>query len=116
MFLTKNLDCLSHIPRLSTIILFSSKFVTLEVYSFERDLHLQKIAIRKSNIQRKLIVSINLQSTESVTDLRYIFCRSYYIISTMATALIQSETISFDQKIFTVVNDLKKKRKYTDTK
>ena len=34
----------------------------------------------------------------------------------MATALIQSETISFDQKIFTVVNDLKKKRKCTDKK
>ena len=29
----------------------------------------------------------------------------------MATALIQSETISLDQNIFTVINDLKKKRK-----
>ena len=27
----------------------------------------------------------------------------------MATALIQSEAISFDQNIFTVINDLKKK-------
>ena len=26
----------------------------------------------------------------------------------MATTLIQSETISFDQNIFTVINDLKK--------
>ena len=34
----------------------------------------------------------------------------------MTAALIQSETISFDQKIFTVVNDLNKKRKCTDTK
>ena len=33
----------------------------------------------------------------------------------MATALIQSETISFDQNIFTVINDLKKKRKPADT-
>ena len=33
----------------------------------------------------------------------------------MATALIQSETISFDQNIFTVINDLKKKRKRADT-
>ena len=32
----------------------------------------------------------------------------------MATALIQSETISFDQNIFTVINDLKKKRKRAD--
>ena len=32
----------------------------------------------------------------------------------MATALMQSETISFDQKIFIVINDLKKKRKRTD--
>ena len=29
----------------------------------------------------------------------------------MATALIQSEAISFDQNIFTVINGLKKKRK-----
>ena len=29
----------------------------------------------------------------------------------MATALIQSGTISFDQNIFTVINDLQKKRK-----
>ena len=32
----------------------------------------------------------------------------------MATALIQSETISFDQNIFTVINGLKKNRKRTD--
>ena len=32
----------------------------------------------------------------------------------MATALMQSETISFDQNIFTVINDLKKKRKRAD--
>ena len=32
----------------------------------------------------------------------------------MATALIQIETISFDQNIFTVVNDLKEKRKHAD--
>ena len=32
----------------------------------------------------------------------------------MATVLIQSETISFNQNIFTVMNDLKKKRKRTD--
>ena len=32
----------------------------------------------------------------------------------MATAPIQSETISFDQNIFTVINDLKKKRKRAD--
>ena len=32
----------------------------------------------------------------------------------MATALIQIETISFDQNIFTVVNDLKEKRKRAD--
>ena len=32
----------------------------------------------------------------------------------MATALIQSETISFDQNIFTVINGLKKKRKRAD--
>ena len=32
----------------------------------------------------------------------------------MVTALIQSETISFDQNIFTVINDLKKKRKRVD--
>ena len=32
----------------------------------------------------------------------------------METALIQSETISFDQNIFTVINDLKKKRKRAD--
>ena len=32
----------------------------------------------------------------------------------MVTALIQSETISFDQNIFTVINDLKKKRKRAD--
>ena len=32
----------------------------------------------------------------------------------MATTLIQSETISFDQNIFTVINDLKKKRKRVD--
>ena len=29
----------------------------------------------------------------------------------MSTALIQSETISFEQNIFTVINDLQKKRK-----
>ena len=61
---------------------------------------------------RKLIVSIILQSTKSVTDLRYIFCQSYYIISTMTTT--QSVTISFDQNIFTVMNDLAKKRKRAD--
>ena len=33
----------------------------------------------------------------------------------MATALIQAGTISFDQNIFTVINDLKKKRKPADT-
>ena len=71
-------------------------------------LHLQKTDIWKSNIPRKLIDSSNLQSTKSVTNLRYIFCQSYYKISTMATALTQSETISFDQSIFTVINDLKK--------
>ena len=32
----------------------------------------------------------------------------------MATALIQSGTISFDQNIFTVINDLQKKRKRPD--
>ena len=32
----------------------------------------------------------------------------------MAAAPIQSETISFDQNIFTVINDLKKKRKRAD--
>ena len=32
----------------------------------------------------------------------------------MATAPTQSETISFDQNIFTVINDLKKKRKRAD--
>ena len=32
----------------------------------------------------------------------------------MVTALIQSETISFDQNIFTVKNDLKKKQKRAD--
>ena len=32
----------------------------------------------------------------------------------MVTALIQSETISFDQNIFTVINDLKKKQKRAD--
>ena len=32
----------------------------------------------------------------------------------MTTALIQSETISFDQDIFTVINDLKEKRKRAD--
>ena len=32
----------------------------------------------------------------------------------MAAALIQSETISFDQNIFTVINDLKKKQKRAD--
>ena len=32
----------------------------------------------------------------------------------MATELIQSETISFDQNTFTVINDLKKKRKRVD--
>ena len=37
------------------------------------------------------------------------FCQSYYIISIMAAALIQSDTISFDQNIFTVINDLKRK-------
>ena len=56
-----------------------------------------------------IIVSINLQSTKSVTDLRYIFCQSY-----MKTAFILSEIISFDQNIFTVINDLKKKRKRAD--
>ena len=65
-------------------------------------------------MQCKFIVSINLQSTRSITDLRYIFCQSYYIVSTMVTALIQSETISFDQNIFTVINDLKKKQKRAD--
>ena len=34
----------------------------------------------------------------------------------MTATLIQSETISFDQKIFTVVKNLNKKRKCTDTK
>ena len=32
----------------------------------------------------------------------------------MATAFIQSETISFDQNIFIVINDLKKKQKPAD--
>ena len=32
----------------------------------------------------------------------------------MATALIQAGTISFDQNILTVINDLKKKRKRAD--
>ena len=32
----------------------------------------------------------------------------------MTTVLIQSETISFDQDIFTVINDLKEKRKRAD--
>ena len=36
------------------------------------------------------------------------------MISTMVTALKQSETISFDQNILTVINDLKKKRKCAD--
>ena len=39
-------------------------------------LNLRKTDIWKSNIPRKLIVSINLQSTKSITDLRYIFCQS----------------------------------------
>ena len=77
-------------------------------------LHLRKIDIWKSNIPCKTIDSINLQSTKSVTDLRYIFCQSYYIISTAATALVQSETISFDQNAFSVINDLKKKQKCSD--
>ena len=77
-------------------------------------LHLRKIDIQNSNIPGKLIASINLQSTKLVTKLRYMFCQSYYIISNMATALIQIETISFDQNIFTVVNDLKEKRKRAD--
>ena len=64
-----------------------------------------------SNIQHKIIVSIILQSTKSVTDSKYIFCQSYYLISTLATALIQSETISFDQNIFTVINDLNKRKR-----
>ena len=67
-----------------------------------------------SNIQHNIIVSIILQSTKSVTDSRYIFCQSYYLISTLAAARIQSETISFDQNIFTVINDLNKKRKRAD--
>ena len=77
-------------------------------------LHLRKIDIQNSNIPGKLIASINLQSTKLVTKLRYMFCQSYYIISNMAAALIQIETISFDQNIFTVVNDLKEKRKRAD--
>ena len=32
----------------------------------------------------------------------------------MATALIQSETISFEQNAFSVINDLKKKQKRSD--
>ena len=32
----------------------------------------------------------------------------------MATTLIQSERISFDKNIFTVINDLTKKRKRAD--
>ena len=36
------------------------------------------------------------------------------MINTKATALMQSETISFDQNIFTVIDDLKNKRKRTD--
>ena len=64
-----------------------------------------------SNIQHKIIVSIILQSTKSVTDSRHIFCQSYYLISTLATALIQSETISFDQNILTVINDLNKRKR-----
>ena len=37
--------------------------------------------------------------------------QSYYLASTMRTAFTQSEIISFDQNIFTVINELKKKRK-----
>ena len=36
------------------------------------------------------------------------------MINTKATTLMQSETISFDQNIFTVIDDLKNKRKRTD--
>ena len=36
------------------------------------------------------------------------------MINTKATALMQSETISFDQNIFTVIDDLKNKRKRAD--
>ena len=46
--------------------------------------------------------------------LKYILYQSNYIISTLATALIQSETTSCDQEIFTAIYDLKKKRKLAD--
>ena len=82
--------------------------------TFGRDIYLHKIDIWKGNTQRKLIVNINLHATKLVTDLRYTFCQSYYIITTLATALIQSEIISFDQNILTVINDLKKKEKRAD--
>ena len=58
--------------------------------------------------------SINLQYAKSVTDLRYIFCESYRLISVMVTALAQSQTVSFDENTFIVINDSKKKRKRSD--
>ena len=64
-------------------------------------LHLRKIDIWKSNIPRKLIDSINLQSTKSITDLRYIFCQSYYIISTIFSIISNR---SWDLKVTNCIN------------
>ena len=85
-----------------------------DLHFLKEILHLGKIDIRKSNIPRKILVSINLQSTKSVTDLRYIFCQAHYIINTMEIALTLFETVSLDQNIYTVINDIKKKRKRVD--
>ena len=81
--------------------------------AFEGDLHLQKIDIRKStynlnsSTHQFIIYKINHW-------LKYILYQSNYIISTLATALIQSETTSCDQEIFAAIYDLKKKRKLAD--
>ena len=75
---------------------------------------MHKINILKSDIQRKIIITINSQSAKCVIGLRYIFSQSNYLISTVAAAFLQSGTILFDPNIFTVINDLKEKRKRAD--
>ena len=94
----------------------SHKKCTQSNWQFDRFTieHVHKINILKSDIQRKIIITINSQSAKCVIGLRYIFSQSNYLISTVAAAFLQSGTILFDPNIFTVINDLKKKRKRAD--
>ena len=60
------------------------------------------------------IIIIIITSATTIIVFVIIILSIIYLISKMAVAFTQSKTISFDQNIFILINDLEKKRKRTD--